>query len=111
MTTNNSGKLNRGGVDGIKNIIEIPPNEHTSQQSAYLYACLTALAHQPRRWYSYQNWGPGGPVRFLAEKGIEFSSVPDTRPVARSWYDGCECDKPHWQEMSTSKSPDGRPVV
>ena len=98
MTTNNSGKLNMGGVEAIKSITSIPPSERTPQQSAYLAACLTALAHQPRRWYSYQDWGVGGPVKFLAERGIEFTPVPDTRPVARSWYDGCDCNATHWRE-------------
>ena len=98
MTTNNSGKLNMGGVDAIKNITSIPPSERTPRQSAYLAACLTALAHQPSRWYSYQDWGAGGPVIFLAERGIEFTPVPDTRPVARSWYDGCGCNDTHWRE-------------
>ena len=106
MTTNNSGKLNKGGVDAIKNIIEVPLSERTPQQSAYLDACLTALAYQPQRWYSYQDWGQGGPVRFLAERGIEFNPVPDTHPVARSGYDGCECNQPHWREMTTfSQTP------
>lgn len=98
MTTNNSGKLNMGGVEAIKNITSVPPNERTPRQSAYLAACLTALAHQPSRWYSYQDWWAGGPVTFLAERGIEFSPVPDTRPVARSWYDGCECSEAHWRD-------------
>lgn len=97
MTTNNSGKLNMGGVSAIKDITSIPPGERTPQQSAYLAACLTALAHQPRRWYSYQDWGVGGPVRFLAERGIEFTPVADPRPARRSWYDGCECDTAHWR--------------
>ena len=48
MTTNDSGKLNMGGVDAIKDITGIPLSERTSQQSRYLAACLTALAHQPR---------------------------------------------------------------
>jgi len=98
MTTNNSGKLNMGGVDAIKSITGIRPSERTPRQSAYLAACLTALAHQPSRWYSYQDWGTGGPVKFLAERGIEFSPVPDTHPVGRSWYDGCECNEPHRHE-------------
>ena len=98
MTTNNSGKLNMGGVEAIKSITSIPPSKRTSQQSDYLAACLTALAHQPNRWYSYQDWGAGDPVKFLAERGIEFTPVPDTRPVARSWYDGCECNETHWRE-------------
>ena len=99
MTTNNSGKLNVGGVKAIKDINSLPPSKRTPQQSAYLAACLTALAHQPSRWYSYQDWGVGGPVKFLAERGIEFIPVPDTRPVARSWNDGCECNNTHWREM------------
>ena len=81
MTTNNSGKLNMGGVSAIKDITRLSPSERTPQQAAYLASCLTALAHQPKRWYSYQDWGPGGPVEFLAQRGIEFTPVPDTRPV------------------------------
>ena len=98
MTTNNSGKLNMGGVLAIKDIARIPPGERSDQQIHYLAACLTALAHQPTRWYSYQDWGPGGPVQFLAERGIEFTPVPNARPVGQSWYDGCGCAKPHWSE-------------
>ena len=109
MSTNDSGKLNMGGVSGIKKIIKIPPDKRTTPQAKYLDACLTALAHQPERWYGYQDWGPYGPVRFLAENGIEFSPIPDTNPVARSWYDGCECNKPHWRQMNTT--PDQQPVV
>ena len=70
MTTNDSGKLNMGGVQALKSIINVPPSERTPKQSAYLTACLTALAHQPSRWYSYQDWGVGGPVGYLADKGI-----------------------------------------
>lgn len=69
MTTNNSGKLNMGGVDAIKSITSIPPNERTPRQSAYLAACLTALAHQPGRWYSYQDWGRAVPSCFW-RKGV-----------------------------------------
>ena len=98
MTTNSSGKLNMGGVEAIKSISTIQPSERTVRQSAYLAACLTALAHQPTRWYSYQDWGPGGPIKFLADRGIDFTPVPDTRPVGRSWYDGCACTGTHWQE-------------
>ncbi len=98
MTTNASGKLNVGGVASIKDITSISPAQRTPRQSAYLAACLTALAHQPNRWCSYQDWGPGGPVKFLAERGIEFTPVPDPRPMAQSWYDGCECNETHWRE-------------
>ncbi len=98
MTTNDSGKLNMGGVDAIKSITSVPPSKRTHQQSAYLAACLIALAHQPSRWYSYQDWGQGGPVEFLAERGIEFTPVPDVSPRGRSWYDGCECNETHWHE-------------
>ena len=98
MTTNASGKLNVGGIAAIKDITGIPPDQRTPRQSSYLAACLTALAHQPDRWYSYQDWGPGGPVKFLAERGIEFTPVSDPRPVAQSWYDGCECGETHWRE-------------
>ena len=98
MTTNNSGKLNMGGVDAIKSITDIPANQRTSQQSDRLDACLTTLAHQSSRWHSYQNWGKGGPVKFLADKGIEFTPVPNSQPVGRSWYSGCECKERHWRE-------------
>ena len=98
MTTNNSGKLNMGGVDEIKSITDIPANQRTSQQSDRLDACLTTLAHQSSRWHSYQNWGKGGPVKFLADKGIEFTPVPNSQPVGRSWYSGCECNERHWRE-------------
>ena len=101
MTTNDSGKLNMGGVTAIKSITSIPPSKRTPQQSARLAACLTALAHQPSRWYSYQDWGTGGPVRFLAARGIEFSPVSNPRPVRRSWYDGCECNETHWRMLAT----------
>ena len=104
MTTNASGKLNMGGVQAIKSIPNIPPSERTHQQSRYLSACLTALAHQSSRWYSYQDWGLGGPVKFLAERGIEFALVPNSRPVAQSWYDGCNCNKAHWQELQQRAS-------
>ena len=87
-----------GGVAAIKEITGIPHCERTPRQSAYLAACLTALAHQPSRWYSYQDWGHGGPVQFLAERGIEFVPVSRPRPVRRSWYDDCECSEPHWRE-------------
>ena len=97
MTTNDSGKLNMGGVNAIKNITAIPVGERTERQSAYLDACLTALAHQPRRWYEYQDWGPGGPVEFLAERGIEFTPVDSPRPLGQSWYNGCDCDADHWR--------------
>ena len=98
MTTNGSGKLNVGGVNGIKSIVEIPASERTPRQVAYLSACLTALAHQPRRWESYQEWGPGGPVQYLASKGIEFSPMENPKAEQRSWYDGCTCGKLHWCE-------------
>ena len=102
MTTNDSGKLNMGGVSAIKDITRLSPSERTPQQSVYLAACLAALAHQPRRWYSYQDWGPGGPIEFLAQRGIEFTPVPDTRPMARSYHDGCECNETHWRETQPS---------
>ena len=98
MTTNASGKLNMGGVSAIKDIIGIISGERTHRQTQYLDACLTALAHQPTRWYSYQDWGPGGPVAYLAERGIEFFPIPNPRPEQKSWYDGCKCGKPHWRE-------------
>ena len=97
MTTNASGKLNVGGVSAIKDIVSIPPGERTPQQSRRLAACLTALAHQPPRWYSYQDWGPGGPVEYLADRGIEFRPVPNPRPTGQSWYDGCGCAEVHWR--------------
>ncbi len=99
MTTNNSGKLNMGGVSAIIDITSKPPSERTPQQSTYLAACLTALAHQPSRWYSYQDWGPSGPVQFLAQRGIEFTPVLGNRTGGRSWYNGCECNEKHWREI------------
>ena len=69
MTTNDSGKLNKGGVSAIKEITAIPPSERTPQQSRYLSACLTALAHQPRRWYSYQDWGQAALSGFWQKRG------------------------------------------
>lgn len=99
MTTNDSGKLNIGGVNAIKSITEIPPGDRTPRQSEYLDACLTALAHQPVRWDSYQDWGPGGPVEFLARRGIEFARVAKPHPVRQSWYGGCECSEGHWRQV------------
>ena len=99
MTTNASGKLNRGGVAAIKEITAIQFSERTSQQSHRLAACLTALAHQPTRWYSYQDWEPGGPAKFLADRGIEFKATPDAHPPAgdsNSYYDGCACPEQHF---------------
>ena len=49
MTTNDSGKLNMGGVTAIKEITVIPPTEWTENQRRRLNACLIALAHQPQR--------------------------------------------------------------
>ena len=54
MTTNASGRLNIGGVEAIKEITALPLGERTPHQDRRLVACLTALAHQPVRWYSYQ---------------------------------------------------------
>ena len=97
MTTNDSGKLNMGGVTAIKEITAIPPTEWTENQRRRLNACLIALAHQPQRWCSYQDWGQGGPVRYLSERGIEFVPQPDRRPHGRSYYEGCGCNVPHWR--------------
>ena len=96
MTTNGSVKLNRGGVSAIKDIITVPAEQRSDNQQKYLDACLTALAHQPERWYSYQDWGPGGPVHYLAGAGIKFRPSPDANPIASSWYDGCDCADPHY---------------
>ena len=41
MTTNNSGKLNMGGVSAIKDITSKPPSERTPQQSTYLVVSQT----------------------------------------------------------------------
>ena len=100
MTTNNSGKLNMGGVSAIKDIVTIPAADRTERQTERLNACLTALAHQPRRWESYQDWGKGGPTAFLAEYGIEFIPVSKPQAKRRSWYDGCDCRAPHWRERN-----------
>ena len=102
MTTNDSGKLNMGGVAAIKDITVIPPGSRTPEQTRYLAACLTALNHQPPRWYSYQDWGAGGPVGFLAQRGITSTPVPGHRPEGRSWYRGCRCDGPHWMETPST---------
>ena len=98
MTTNASGKLNIGGVDAIKEITALPLGERTPHQDRRLAACLTALAHQPVRWYSYQDWGTGGPIQFLADRSIEFKPVPDKHPTEQSWYDGCGCNESHWRD-------------
>ena len=42
MTTNDSGKLNMGGVAAIKDITVIPPSEWSPKQADYLDACLTS---------------------------------------------------------------------
>ena len=105
MTTNDSGKLNMGGVSEIKDIITLPVSEWTHRQSNYVDACLNALAHQPTRWYSYQDWGPGGPVQYLAERGIVFTPTPDRRPVGKSYYDGCGCKVTHWRFEKESGGP------
>ena len=97
MTTNDSGKLNMGGVSAIKEITDIPPPEWTVNQRRRLNACLIALAHQPQRWYSIQDWGQGGPVRYLSERGIEFVPQPDRSPLGRSYYEGCGCKVTHWR--------------
>ena len=39
-------------------------------------------------------------MKFLAERGIEFTPVPDLQPVARSWYDGCGCGEEHWKDTT-----------
>ena len=106
MTTNGSGKLNMGGVEAIKEITAIPATEWTEHQRKRLNACLTALAHQPQRWYSYQDWGTGGPVRFLAERGIEFYPRQNI-PMGRSYYEGCGCGQEHWRVVTakTSRTP------
>ena len=97
MTTNDSGKLNIGGANAIISITAMPPSQWSDKQRRYLDACLTALAHQPARWYAYQDWGEGGPVAFLAERGIDFFPVSNPRPEAKSWYDGCDCGVSHWR--------------
>ena len=43
MTTNDSGKLNMGGVMAIKEITAIPPTEWTENQRRRLNAYLIAL--------------------------------------------------------------------
>ena len=100
MTTNDSGKLNMGGVDAIKSITSIPFSDRAPRQSDRLDACLTALAHQPVRWESYQDWGSGGPVQFLAERGIDFTRVTNPRPIGRSWYNGCGCKEKHYRYVN-----------
>ena len=102
MTTNESGKLNTGGVAAIKSILDVAESKRTEQQLNYLYACLTALAHQPTRWYGLQDWGEGGPLKYLASKGIELQPVPDIRPGRRSWYRGCGCTEKHWKVVDVA---------
>ena len=102
MTTNDSGKLNMGGVDAIKEITAIPPADWTEPQRRRLDACLTALAHQPTKLYFFQDWGAGGPVKFLADRGIEFFPRPDRHPRRGSYYDGCRCGEPHWRVSKAS---------
>ena len=95
MTTNESGKLNIGGVNAIKSIASIHARERTPTQTRRLNACLAALSKQPKRWLSYQDWGPGGPEKYLADRGIVFVHEPDTLEEAKrrygnngnSWYD------------------------
>ena len=103
MTTNASGKLNMGGVSAIKDITGIPPRERSDRQTHYLAACLAALAHQPARWYEYQDWGEGGPVGFLRARGIVFVPVPDLPPMAQSYYGGCLCKRAHWSETGVAE--------
>lgn len=103
MTTNASGKLNMGGVSAIKGILQIPVAERTERQAEYLDACLTALAHQPVRWQSYQDWGKEGPIGYLARYGIEFKPVKNPLPRQQSWYDGCGCGIKHWRDKSNGQ--------
>ena len=63
MTTNDSGKLNMGGVSAIKEITALPPNEWTPRQRDRLAACLTALAHQPSITTTVQGGMPGNARR------------------------------------------------
>ena len=97
VTTNDSGKLNMGGVSAIKGITDQPYAEWTTRQRETLAACLDALAHQPTRWYSYQEWGAGGPVQYLAAKGIVFTPTPDRTPKGKRYYRGCGCGTQHWR--------------
>ena len=91
----------------IKDIIAIPPTEWTKTQHRRLDACLTALAHQPERWYSYQDWGPGRAVRYMAERGIEFVPRPDRRPRGQSYYEGCGCNVAHWRVLAANTDAEG----
>ena len=75
MTVNASGKINIGGVVAIKEISSIPPDQRTPRQATYLEALLKELKVQPKRWEAYQDWGPGGPRRFLKERGIDLDAV------------------------------------
>ena len=99
MTTNDSGRLNTGGVAAIKEITAIPAADWTERQRYRLNACLTALAHQPQQWYGYQDWGAEGPVnRFLADRGIRV--LPSTRPTppwAGLRTTGAGCGQEHWR--------------
>ena len=106
MTTNQSGKLNMGGVAAIKDITAIPATRWTEQQRYRLNACLIALAHQPERWYSFQDWGKGGPLAFLAERGIEFFPL-QIIVEGRSYYGGCGCGQEHWRVAGEKSSHGG----
>ena len=75
MTVNDSGKLNRGGVQAVKEITSIPPEQRNPKQVQYLEACLRALKAQPKRWESYQDWGPRGARAFLKARGIDLDAV------------------------------------
>ena len=69
MTTNGSGKLNRGGVANIKRITTRGGLNWEKQRGTLIDACLNALAHRPVWLYVYQDWGPGGPEKHLADRG------------------------------------------
>ena len=104
MTTNSSGKLNMGGVSAIKDIVQNTSGEFAAYEVYRLSACLRALAHQPKRWDKYQDWGEGGPISYLADRGIIFTRIDKPVPVQRSWYDGCECKNPHWEYAKLDQS-------
>ncbi len=75
MTVNDSGKINKGGIMALKQISSIPSDQRTPRQVAYLKALLKELKVQPKHWEAYQDWGPGGPQRFLKERGIDLATV------------------------------------
>ena len=83
----------------IQDIIKVSPEKRTENQERMLNACLTALAHQPKQWWGYQDWEKGNPVEHLKKYGIELQLIPDIHPEAKSYYNGCGCKQKHWKQI------------